>query len=115
MLLFNYPTPVPLGDTCSIPFALTNVDGTPYDYTGHILKLFISETQTDTGTYALTKATTDGGISPVSTSGGTGNINFLAADALALTGKTYNFALRDETAEVTLSSGAITFADHPGR
>lgn len=113
MLVFNYPTPIPLGDTCSIPFALTNLDGTPYDYTGHVLKLFIGETPIDTGIYALTKSTTDAGISPVSTSGGTGNIHFLPADGLA--GKTYYFAFRDETAEVTLSSGAITFADHPGR
>lgn len=113
MLAFNYPTPIPLGDNASIPFALTNPDGTPYDYTGHVLKFFLSETQQDSGVYAVTKSTLDSGISPVSTSGGTGNINFLVADSL--TGKTYYYGFRDETAEVTLSSGAMTFADHPGR
>lgn len=113
MLLFNYPTPIPLGDNCSIPFALTNLDGTPYDYTGHVLKLFLSETPQDTGLYVVTKDTIGGGISPVSASGGTGNINFLAADPLS--GKTYYYGFRDETAEVTLSSGTMPFADHPGR
>lgn len=113
MLIVNYPTPIPLGDTCSIPFSLTNLDGTPYDYTGHILKLFLSETPNDTGVYALTKATTDGGISTVSASGGTGNLNFLPADPLS--GKTYFSALRDETAQVTLWAGTMAFADHLGR
>lgn len=113
MLIFNYPTPVPLGDTCSIPFAVTNPDGTPYDYTGHVLKLFFSETQVDTGSYVVTKSTSDGGLSPVSQSGGTGNVNFLAADPLA--GKTYYYGFRDETANVTLTSGTWPFADHQGR
>lgn len=113
MLVFNYPTPIPLGDNCSIPFAVTNLDGTPYDYTGHVLKLFISETPNDTGAYALTKSTLDGGLSPVSTTGGTGNANFLATDGLS--GKTYYYGFRDETTQQTLSGGTIAFADHPGR
>lgn len=113
MLAFNYPTAIPLGDNCSIPFALTNLDGSPYDYTGHTLKLFFSETPADTGVYVATKSTSDGGISPVSPSTGTGNVNFLLTDPLV--GKSYYFALRDETAQVTLSSGMWPFADHPGR
>lgn len=122
MLDFNYPKEIPLGDACSIPFALTNPDATattpatPYDYTGHVLKLFIGETPFDNGgVYLVTKSTIDGGITAVTPSLGVGNLNFLPADAAVLVGKTYYYGFRDETAQQTLSRGTIAFGDHQGR
>lgn len=116
MLQSNYPTPIPLGDTVSVPFAATNLDGTAYDLTGKVLTLFISDALPDGGVYILTKSTSDGGITVVGLpTAGLANINFLAADASLLRGRSYPYAVRDETSQQTLAAGVMTFADHPGR
>lgn len=125
MLIFNYPDPIPLGDKFSVPFSLTNpvppgspigTVGTPYDWTGDTLELFLSDTEDDTGVYVLTKISdSSNGIAAVSQSGGTGNINFLPADDSVLQGRSYYYGLRNQTTEETLAKGMMTFADHPGR
>lgn len=112
MMTFVYPDPIPLGDDVRIPFALTNKDGTPYDYTGHTLEFFLSRTLADTGSYVVTK-TTVAGIEAVSPALGTGNLVFAFDDPIPA--GSYHYSFRDQTARVTLTIGTIAFADHPGR